>query len=127
MVASFKFTDKDLGRLAMAGARAQQREAEGGRPLPMRIVTKEKMRVFELVTGNGQEDINAPDETDGNPAVVCSVGADGLVTCNDKLRQFNDNFTAYSAIAMPEVGRIKEVLLFADWTKNSKQISRIFG
>ena len=107
-VASFRFSDADLGELVLAGCKAQQKEAELEKPLPMRIITKEKMRVFELMTGNDEENINQQDKVDHS-----FKRSESMV---EKLKQFKDDSVGYGAIAMPEV---EVIVYYGDSLENS--------
>jgi len=94
-IGSFFFEDKDLERIGSAACEASQSESET-RKFPLRIITRKKMTVFDLMT-NSQDTINQ--DVDEVEDVEEPLGT----SLEDKLKQYSDDDMEYDDIAMPEI------------------------
>ena len=100
-IARFMFPKYDIDRIRDLARVANSTERQSGRSKPMRLVTKEPMTVFDLMTGGDEDIVNQP-RTSCGPDEDC-ITPTPEKPLNVKLEEYSDDFLEYDDISMPEV------------------------
>jgi len=91
-IGRFVFDPKDIGRIKQLASNKPR--------MPMRIVTREKMTVFDLMTGGDEENVNQKSTVERKPPMRRSVDKENV---KDKIEFYSDFDLSFGDIAMPEI------------------------
>lgn len=109
-IASFLFNGEDIQNICKAARKAREQEKISKKPLPLKIVTKHMMTVFELMTRVEEEKINIviPDEAQTRETREERDRED--VPLKEKLRKYKEDIS-YDDIPVKE---IEVIVYFGD-------------
>ena len=118
VIGKFIFPNKDLEQIKTLAGKAFQQENITRREIPLRLVTRyniaqqnkdialnilrNKMRVFELMTGGDAEVVNQKTE-DSSEEATESSSEEHEATVQDKLKKYSDDHLSFEEISMPEI------------------------
>eukprot|EP00092_Neocalanus_flemingeri_P013687 GFUD01014760.1.p1 GENE.GFUD01014760.1~~GFUD01014760.1.p1 ORF type:complete len:1163 (-),score=280.67 GFUD01014760.1:114-3602(-) len=103
VIGKFVFPDEDLEEIRKLASKAFHQETITRTDIPLRLVTRNKMKVFDLMTGGDLEVVNLKSKNDSEEASESSSEEMEGSRVQDKLKKYSDDHFTFEEISMPEI------------------------